>query len=53
MQVSYNELSQSIWAVSSGVTLGEKIGFKVRFKFDCLRERKYVASKFQDNVPAF
>lgn len=53
MQVSYNELSQPISTLSWGVTLGEKIGFKVRFKFDCLRERKYVTSKFQDNTPAF
>lgn len=53
MQVSYNELSQPILALSSGVTLGEKIGFKVRFKFHCLWECKYVTSKFQDNKLAF
>ena len=53
MQVSYNELSQPISALSSGVTLGRKIGFKVCFKFHYLRERKYVTAKFQDNMPAF
>lgn len=53
MQVSYNKLSQPISALCSGVTLGEKIGFKVHFKFDCLREKKYATSKFHDNMPAF
>lgn len=53
MQVSYNELSEPLSALSSAVTLGEKIGFKVRFKFHCLWEHKYVTSEFQDNMPAF
>lgn len=53
MQVSHNEPRQPISALSSGVTLGEKIGLKVCFKFDCLWESKYVTSKFQDYMPSF
>ena len=53
MQVSYNELSQPISALISAVTLGEKIGFQLCFKFLCLWEYKYVTSKLQDNMPSF